>query len=174
MPKPARHKPITHSVGHKQPPRQPRGPKGDAPTSNTLKPSRKIGKQQQQQQRKPRSSGDGPRPGSSSGLQCMNPIHRQAAFAVQRLVTADATKSKGASLKSLTLAPHIENKRATYAVTCQVLKCEGACHGAGGMRPGTRMDLTACHANCHAVCTCNAHCHANCHTSAHGRHTSHV
>ena len=46
---------------------------------------------------------------------------------MQRLLTADETRSKGASLKSLTLAPHIQHKRATYAVTCQVLQCELGC-----------------------------------------------
>ncbi|GAX77818.1 hypothetical protein CEUSTIGMA_g5261.t1 [Chlamydomonas eustigma] len=57
-----------------------------------------------------------------SGLQCHNILHRQAAQAVRRLLAADSGHSKGVSLKSLTLAPHIENKKATYAVTCQVLK----------------------------------------------------
>mmetsp|Transcript_40301 Transcript_40301/g.89498 ORF Transcript_40301/g.89498 Transcript_40301/m.89498 type:complete len:538 (+) Transcript_40301:127-1740(+) len=59
---------------------------------------------------------------SSRGIKCSSVIDRQAAYAVERLVEADASKSKGASLKSLTLAPNIVNKRATYAVTCQVLK----------------------------------------------------
>ncbi|GAB4818953.1 hypothetical protein N2152v2_005999 [Parachlorella kessleri] len=49
-------------------------------------------------------------------------VHRQAAIAVSRLLAADASHRKGATLKSLTLAPHIEAKKATYAVTCQVLK----------------------------------------------------
>lgn len=30
------------------------------------------------------------------------------------------------SIKTLTLAPHIQAKRATYAVTCQTMKCESA------------------------------------------------
>ncbi|GLI69443.1 hypothetical protein VaNZ11_014055, partial [Volvox africanus] len=49
-------------------------------------------------------------------------VHKQAAFAVQRLLEADSSRKHGASLKSLTLAPHIEAKKATFAVTCQVLK----------------------------------------------------
>ncbi|KAG2499505.1 hypothetical protein HYH03_002452 [Edaphochlamys debaryana] len=49
-------------------------------------------------------------------------VHQQAAFAVQRLLEADRDRRHGASLKSLTLAPHIVAKKATYAVTCQVLK----------------------------------------------------
>lgn len=57
-------------------------------------------------------------------LTCCSVIDRQAAFAIQKLVEADETKKKGASLKSLTLAPHIKEKRATYAVTCQALKCK--------------------------------------------------
>jgi len=48
--------------------------------------------------------------------------HRRAAFAVARLLAADASGRDGASLKSLTLAPHIENKRAVYAVTVETLK----------------------------------------------------
>jgi len=72
---------------------------------------------------RPMSSGGGV--GQSTGrLHCFNIIHRQAAYAVRRLVTADKARAKGASLKSLTLAAHIENKKATYAVTCQVLKSE--------------------------------------------------
>ncbi|GFR46288.1 hypothetical protein Agub_g7844, partial [Astrephomene gubernaculifera] len=49
-------------------------------------------------------------------------VHQQAAFAVQRLLEADSQRKHGASLKSLTLAPHVVAKKATYAVTCQVLK----------------------------------------------------
>lgn len=50
-------------------------------------------------------------------------VHQQAALAVRRLLEADSSRKHGASLKSLTLAPHIEAKKATFAVTCQVLKC---------------------------------------------------
>ena len=51
-------------------------------------------------------------------------IHRQAAVAVGKLLAADATRSGGANVKSLTLAPHIAEKKATYAVTCNTLRCE--------------------------------------------------
>lgn len=49
-------------------------------------------------------------------------VHRQAAWAIQRLLAADASGKGGASLKTLTLAPHIEAKRATHAVTCECLR----------------------------------------------------
>ena len=61
--------------------------------------------------------------GSSRYWRCMSVVDQQAAFAVQRLLQADSSRSNGASLKSLTLAPHIVAKKATYAVTCQVVKC---------------------------------------------------
>ena len=55
-------------------------------------------------------------------LNPINETHRQAAHAVGRLLHADATGRDGASLKSLTLAPHIVNKKAVYAVTIETLK----------------------------------------------------
>ncbi|GLC36293.1 hypothetical protein PLESTM_000428100 [Pleodorina starrii] len=63
--------------------------------------------------------------GVSSGLwRPLSIVHQQAALAVQRLLEADSSRQHGASLKSLTLAPHVEAKKATFAVTCQVLKCK--------------------------------------------------
>lgn len=56
-------------------------------------------------------------------LQCKSVVDRQAAWAMQRLVEADEGRGRGATLKSLTLAPHIQAKKATYAVTCQAMKC---------------------------------------------------
>lgn len=47
---------------------------------------------------------------------------RQAAHALERLLSADAARRHGASLKSLTLAPHIRNKRAVHAITVETLK----------------------------------------------------
>lgn len=41
---------------------------------------------------------------------------------MDRLIQAAETHRHGATIKSLTLAPHIENKKATYAVTCETLK----------------------------------------------------
>ena len=58
---------------------------------------------------------------SASGVQCMNAIHNHASFAVRRMLESSGT-SNHLNLKSLTLAPHIENKKAVHAVTCQVLK----------------------------------------------------
>jgi putative methyltransferase len=52
-------------------------------------------------------------------------LHRQASHAVGRLLHADATGRHGATLKSLTLAPHIVSKKAVYAVTVQTLKHVG-------------------------------------------------
>jgi putative methyltransferase len=49
-------------------------------------------------------------------------IHRQAAAAVERIVRADATHRGGASLKSLTLAPGVVNKRAVHAVAAETLR----------------------------------------------------
>ena len=49
-------------------------------------------------------------------------VDRQAAKVVQQLLQADASGRGGASIKSLTLAPTIDAKKATYAVTCQTLK----------------------------------------------------
>jgi hypothetical protein len=53
---------------------------------------------------------------------CISIIDKQAASAVDRLIQAAETHRHGATIKSLTLAPHIENKKATYAVTCETLK----------------------------------------------------
>lgn len=69
------------------------------------------------------------RPAACIGTQDTTParerwlqVHRQAAYAVERLLAADASQREGATLKSLTLAPHIQAKKATYAVTCEVLR----------------------------------------------------
>ncbi len=56
---------------------------------------------------------------------CRSVIDRQAADAVAKLVHAAETHQSGATIKSLTLAPHIVHKKATFAVTCQTLKCMG-------------------------------------------------
>ena len=59
------------------------------------------------------------RPGA---WEAVSVVDRQAARAVQQLLQADASGRGGASIKSLTLAPSIEAKKATHAVTCQTLK----------------------------------------------------
>ena len=49
-------------------------------------------------------------------------VDRQAASAIAKLLHADATGKEGTSLKSLTLGPTIQAKKATYAVTCETLR----------------------------------------------------
>lgn len=46
------------------------------------------------------------------GLRPTSAVHAQAAYAVQRLLEADASKRGGVTLKGLTLAPHITAKKA--------------------------------------------------------------
>ena len=59
-------------------------------------------------------------------LRCQSDVDQQASDAVHRLLQASRRKSRGASIKSLTLAPHITAKKAVHAVTCETLKCEVA------------------------------------------------
>lgn len=59
------------------------------------------GQQQRRQQRQP----------EPLGLRPTSPVHSQAAYAVRRLLEADASKRGGVTLKSLTLAPHITAKK---------------------------------------------------------------
>lgn len=54
-------------------------------------------------------------------------VHRQAAIAVGKLLEADEKKQGGASIKTLTLAPGVIAKKATYALTCETLRCESHC-----------------------------------------------
>ena len=57
-------------------------------------------------------------------LRCQSDVDQQASDAVHRLLQASRSKSRGASIRSLTLAPHITAKKAVHAVTCETLKCE--------------------------------------------------
>jgi hypothetical protein len=50
-------------------------------------------------------------------------VHRQAAAAVGKLLEADEEKRGGANIKTLTLAPANIAKKATYALTCETLRC---------------------------------------------------
>lgn len=59
---------------------------------------------------------------TAGAWEAVSVVDRQAARAVQQLLRADASGRGGASIKSLTLAPAMEAKKATYAVTCQTLK----------------------------------------------------
>ena len=49
-------------------------------------------------------------------------VDRQAARAVAQLLRADMSGRGGASIKSLTLGPSIQARKATHAVTCKTLK----------------------------------------------------
>ena len=53
-------------------------------------------------------------------------VVRHAAEALAKLLAADESRSGGKTIKSLTLAPHIKEKKATFALTCQTLRCEPA------------------------------------------------
>jgi putative methyltransferase len=53
---------------------------------------------------------------------CHSIVDRQAVGALARLLAADVTHCKGTTLKSLTLAPHVQAKKATYAVTIKTLE----------------------------------------------------
>lgn len=55
-----------------------------------------------------------------------SPVVRFAAEALKKLLVADESQRSGKSIKSLTLAPHVSTKKATFALTCQTLRCEAA------------------------------------------------
>lgn len=59
---------------------------------------------------------------SAAGWQCASVIDQQSAEVLQRLLQAAETRRGGATIKSLTLAPHIVHKKPTFAVTCETLK----------------------------------------------------
>ena len=63
-----------------------------------------------------------PQKGPVGAWEAVSVVDRQAAWALQQVLRADASGKGGASIKSLTLHPSIEAKKATYAVTCQTLK----------------------------------------------------
>ena len=52
----------------------------------------------------------------------LNETREDAARAVGALLAAAATRTRGASIKARTLAPHVRHKRATHAVTCETIK----------------------------------------------------
>ena len=68
-------------------------------------------------------------------LRCQSDVDQQASDAVHRLLQASRSKSRGASIRSLTLAPHITAKKAVHAVTCETLKCELAAMQDGWQLP---------------------------------------
>ena len=63
---------------------------------------RRSSSAQQQQQQQPRQP---------AGLRPVSAVHQQAAYAVRRLLEADASKRGGVTLKSLTLGPRITAKK---------------------------------------------------------------
>ena len=75
------------------------------------------------------STGGSLRPGS---WEAVSIVDRQAARAVQQLLQADASGRGGASIKSLTLAPSIEAKKATHAVTCPDAEAAASAEAAAG------------------------------------------
>lgn len=68
--------------------------------------------------------GAGARKATGSRWSLASLVHRQAADALARLLAASASRRGGTSIKALTLAPHIQAKKATYAVTHETLRCE--------------------------------------------------
>lgn len=52
-----------------------------------------------------------------------SPVVRFAAEALAKLLAADASQRSGKTIKALTLAPHVTTKKATFALTCQTLRC---------------------------------------------------
>jgi putative methyltransferase len=59
---------------------------------------------------------------SAPAWKCTSIIDQQSAEAVSRLLDAAEHRTSGATIKSLTLAPHIVHKKPTFAVTCETLK----------------------------------------------------
>lgn len=53
---------------------------------------------------------------------CCSIVDKQAAQAVRTLLDASEKGRKGATMKGLTLAPHIQAKKATFKVTCETLR----------------------------------------------------
>ncbi|MEW5317568.1 MAG: hypothetical protein WDW38_008854 [Sanguina aurantia] len=82
---------------------------------------------QQQPQKRAKSEGadavEVPKPRDPNALLfCKGVVDRQAVNCLQRLMEAQLSKTKGASLKSLTMGANITAKKAVYAVTVEVLK----------------------------------------------------
>lgn len=112
MPKAKKHRPI---VGFKTKPVH-------SDIAAHQQPTKRHKKQSQ-----PQSAVAGPpqvQKAVNKNWRCSSIIDQQASEAVGRLLHAAATKSSGATIKSLTLAPHIVHKKPTFAVTCETLKRE--------------------------------------------------
>jgi putative methyltransferase len=59
---------------------------------------------------------------SHNTWQCSSVIDQQSSEVLDKLLSAAETRRGGATIKSLTLAPHIVHKKPTFAVTCETLK----------------------------------------------------
>ncbi|KAK9808127.1 hypothetical protein WJX73_009331 [Symbiochloris irregularis] len=53
---------------------------------------------------------------------CASIVSKQAAAIVRRILAADASRRADASIRSLTLAPSVQAKKATHAVVCETLR----------------------------------------------------
>ncbi|WIA09502.1 hypothetical protein OEZ85_008901 [Tetradesmus obliquus] len=102
------------------------------PATSTQHNNRKPQQQtQQQQSARPSKQASvrpkAPRAGHAAAWpagqwRCASVIDQQSAEALLRLLSAAETRTAGATIKSLTLAPHIVHKKPTYAVTVETLK----------------------------------------------------
>ncbi len=131
MPKVNARRPLVHKHAQAQP--QAQAPQhGASAAGGQVKRKRPEGSasahkkpkqasQPQREQAQPRSTAHHQ---PNNRLTCISIVDKQAAAALTTLLRADSGRAHGATLKSLTLAPHIEAKKATYAVTCQTMKCE--------------------------------------------------
>lgn len=81
-----------------------------------VKPQRSVKQQHKPHTQAPKA------PRASAALKCSSVIDQQSAEAVAKLLAAAETRTSGATIKSLTLAPHIVHKKPTFAVTCETLK----------------------------------------------------
>jgi 25S rRNA (cytosine2278-C5)-methyltransferase len=48
---------------------------------------------------------------------------REAAGVLRQVLRSDATRRASGSIKSLVYSPSVRNKKATFALVCQTLKC---------------------------------------------------
>ena len=71
---------------------------------------------------------------------------REAATVLRRVLRGDASKRAGGSIKSLVYSPSVRNKRATFALVCQTLKCK--------LQVLTRCHLGRSRARCSMECQC--------------------
>lgn len=84
-----------------------------------------AGAARKQQQGSGKSGGGGGGGGARepAGLRAVSAVHSQAAYAVRRLLEADASKRGGVSLKSLTLGPRVTAKKVRLQRRAAVNAC---------------------------------------------------